>query len=334
MIPRMDSIAVITLNWNDPDGTANVVEQARKFGYPNFFIIVVDNGSHTRAFHRLVETAHRLRWDALVEQGAESCGTPRLHAYGEARNGRIAILRLRDNLGFAGGCNVAIDYAIGTGCASVLLLNNDVLFDSETLSQMAKVAQERSAAIVGAVIMDSSGREILFSRRSWPRRLIGLTKSPVLQTAGGSWTSCDVDGCAVLIETEFLKLRHGSDGYYFDPELFMYWEDTDLCLFSWSVGRPCWVAPDAVVRHEVAASSGGVFNARSYYYTTRNRVIIANRWLWWPLRPLFHFYYVLSRLVLQLLHAVRGRPAAARAIAYGILDGYLGRMGRWSHHGS
>jgi hypothetical protein len=43
----------------------------------------------------------------------------------------------------------------------------------------------------------------------------------------------------------------------FDPAIFLYWEDTDLCYRTWLAGRKVLKDWDAVAEHELGGSGGG-----------------------------------------------------------------------------
>src|SRR5438105_1822940 len=84
--PCVPSVAIIVLNWNGRDDTIACVESIQAVDYPNFSLIVVDNGSADDSVPAL-----RQRF-------------PALH-----------IIETGRNLGFAEGNNVGIRVALGHG---------------------------------------------------------------------------------------------------------------------------------------------------------------------------------------------------------------------------
>lgn len=294
-------VAIVVLNWNRWRLTKECLASIEHLSYSNRFVIVVDNGST----------------DDSVVQIQESFP-------------ETTIVRNDSNLGFAGGCNAGINRALADGAEYVFLLNNDATVEENTLRLLVGAAVRSRAAICGARVMDCEGTATQFNGRRWPMHIFGFdgVKTPGMST-GLTMTDC-VDGCAMLLRRDLLKSRLRDDGYVLDPRYFLYCEDTDLCLYAKRAGFLCAVAHEAVVKHGLAQSSGGSANPRTFYYLTRNRVSLANRWLGLPLRFAFHLYYVPSRLLLLTIRAKECRSA----ISIGLRDGYFGVRGAWVSHGN
>jgi len=298
--PISARVAIVILNWNRWRLTKECLDSVAVSDYPDQLIVVVDNGSGDDSVARLRES----------DPSAE-------------------IIATGSNLGFAGGCNVGIARALAGAADYVLLLNNDATVAPGALRRLVASAKSADAAICGARVMDEDGKVVLFDGRRWPGHIFGVD-GVGLRDDSTEWSDSDcVDGCAILLRRDLLEQRLREHGYVLDPKFFMYCEDTDLCLYGRSRGFRCVVSHAALVRHGLAKSSGGSANPRSFYYLTRNRVSLANRWLSLPVRILFHCYYLPSRLLLLLM-----RPRSTRsAILQGLRDGYRGVTGIWSRHG-
>ncbi len=93
------SVYIVLLNWNGFEHTSACLASLKKAMYPNQHIIVVDNGSR----------------DKSVEQLRKLVGN----------DPTTTLLENTENLGFARGCNVGLQYALKNGCDYALLLNND-----------------------------------------------------------------------------------------------------------------------------------------------------------------------------------------------------------------
>ncbi len=118
-------VYIILLNWNGWKDTVECVESCRKLSYPDVRIVIVDNGSTDGSETRLRERFPDLE---LIQTGA--------------------------NLGFAGGNNVGIRYALEKGAEYVWLLNNDTIADAEALSALVQAAEDdQTVGMVGSKIV-------------------------------------------------------------------------------------------------------------------------------------------------------------------------------------
>lgn len=65
----------------------------------------------------------------------------------------------------------------------------------------------------------------------------------------------------------------------FREDLFLYWEDADLCLRASALGMTMRVVPQACVWHREGGSSANEKSLRSatyYYYISRNRIVVCS----------------------------------------------------------
>jgi GT2 family glycosyltransferase len=106
-------VKVLILSYNGKHLLEESVSSYLSNDYPNFEVIVIDNGS----------TDGTKEW---VE-----------HNYPE-----VVVLRTEKNLGYSGGFNFGLNYAfIKSQAAYVLITNNDVKADSKVISELVKVAE-------------------------------------------------------------------------------------------------------------------------------------------------------------------------------------------------
>src|SRR5947209_4456075 len=113
--PSFPRVSLILLNWNSYEVTADCLLSIRKLDYPNFEVVLVDNGSH----------------DSSIEELEKN--------FPEVRS-----IRNEKNLGFTGGNNVGIRDALERGADYLLLLNNDTVVAPDFLTEMVRVAESDS----------------------------------------------------------------------------------------------------------------------------------------------------------------------------------------------
>lgn len=301
-------VYIVILNWNGWRDTSRCIESVMQLEYKQYKLVIVDNGSAD---------------DSVIQINSQIND-----------NTKIVLIESKRNLGFSGGCNIGIDHSINAGADYIFLLNNDALVRPDTLTNLIDVASNSQAAIVGAKLLDEETKAIQFAGSRWPQQLFGIGKLQTSRMQGDYWPSAYASGCALLASRELLKMRYHAFGFYLDPALFMYCEEVDFCLYANSIGFSSVIANNSFVLHESAKSSGGKKNSRSYYYLTRNRILLANRWLGWKWFLLFHLYYLPSRFVIAIKLILSNNTAAARSIVCGLYDGYFKKTGIWLKHGT
>jgi len=244
---------------------------------------------------------------------------------------KIKMIENGKNLGFAGGQNVGIKYALENGADFVLILNNDTVIDKNLISALIKTAN-LDVGIVAPKIYFAKGFE--FHKARYKEEDLGK----VLWFAGGKMDFAnvighhrgvdDVDhgqyekeeiidfasGCAMLINKDvFQKLG------LFDEKYFLYYEDNDLCQRAKKHGFKILYNPKAFMWHKNAGSAGGSGSSLQDYYITRNRMLFGMKFA--PLRSKASLVKESLKLLLS------GRPWQKRGVA----DFYLGRFGKGSY---
>lgn len=200
-------------------------------------IIVVDNGSQ----------------DETVEQVG-------------SRWPQVRMIVLRQNEGFAGGCNRGIEAA--DAGLDVVLLNNDACPRPGWLEQLERAAGDLpdsvgvlSAKMIGSDgLIDSTG-DFLTSWGMAFQRGHGERDNGQYDRRTQIFSGC---GGASLYRRAMLE-----DVGVFDEAFFAYYEDVDLCFRARLAGWDVRLVPAAVVVHEAGATSGRMHGFRRYH-ATRN----------------------------------------------------------------
>lgn len=300
-------VSVIIINWNGVNDTIDCLESLKKITYPNFDVVVVDNGSKGS--------------DADILENKYK--------------GFVKIIRSKENLGFAGGVNISVQYALDRKDCSdyVFLLNNDALIEPDCLDICVKKAKESRAGIVGAVIKRTRDGKIFLGTTSLINEFFGMSliKTHFPDPLPSFWEVQRVQGSAMMIDRELLEQSKKERGYYLKPDYFLYWEEAEFCCYARKRGYKVIVARDAVVNHYDAKSSGHD-SPLTYYYLTRNRIFLTNQVLPWYLKILFHIWYGPTRFYRILQKMADKKNNVAAAILEGLFDGYIGKKGKWRNH--
>jgi len=260
-------IAVIILNWNGKDDTLACLESVTSIDYPDFQAVVVDNGSS----------------DGSVE------------AFRQAFP-QVTVLETGKNLGYAGGNNVGIRWALDQGFDGLLVLNNDTVVDRHILHAFA-TAQQRfpKAGVFGAKIYYHAQPDVLwFAGGAWhPESLrfrhIGKDKSDGPEFSAARAFDY-VTGCALYASADVFRTIG-----LFDEAFFLTYEETDWCYRARAQRFECIYIPEAILWHKVSVSFGGPTSPLVNYFMTRNILLWARKHL--PIRERMRLYrQTLSKL--------------------------------------
>ena len=250
-------VSIIIINWNGLEDTMECLESLKQITYPNYDVIVVDNGSQGNDVPVLKEK------------------------FGDY----ISLIENDRNYGFAGGNNIGIRYALSNRSPDyILLLNNDTVVDPEFLIELIKVAETNPAiGIAGAKIyyydkpnqlQDVGGKINLWKGKVVHTPRVVAERIKRVEFDRGQYDSIkEVDavaGCCFLIKKGVLESIGLLD------ENLAYWEDTDYCLRAKRAGCKTVYVPAAKVWHKLGQSVKKI-SGLSCYYGVRSRLRFARK---------------------------------------------------------
>ena len=298
ILSQQPKIAIIILNWNGLNDTLECLESVKKIDYPNYEIIVVDNGSDDGSA-------------AAVAQ----------------RYPEIILIKNESNLGYALGNNKGIQKALESGCDYVFLLNNDTTVDQDCLNELLKIAESNPRiGIAGPKIylyhdparVWYAGGEIRF------REAISVSSGLFRRDRPSFNIPSEVSfitGCAMLVKRTAIE-----EVGLLDPEYVSYLEDTDWCWRMARKGFKLVYVPGARVYHKVSQSFGSTpYNEKSMYLMGRNAVIFVKRYGTFFRWLKFIFFFWLSVIYALPRELVRGNHKAVLAKVRGFFDGMKGK---------
>ena len=250
-------VAIIILNYNGLVDTIECLESLRKSTYPNYEVVVVDNGS----------------------EGSDA------DVLSEKFGSYIHIIRNDKNYGFPEGNNIGIRYALDKGTDYVLLLNNDTIVAPDFLDELIKVT--RSDTRIGIVGPKNHHYDE-------PERL-GCTGGKInywtcsikhigaRQIDNGQLERVEnfhyITGTCMLISFEVLQSAGLLDSRFF----FAGGEDADICIRASKLGFKIAVATASNIWHK--GESRAIMHARGthrrligYYALKRRFLLMEKHW--------------------------------------------------------
>jgi len=301
-------VAIIILNWNGSKDTIECVDSVKNIDYPNFEILIVDNGSTDGS-----QDLFRIKYPS------------------------IAMIENRRNLGFAEGNNVGIKHALKKGTDYVLLLNNDTIVARDFLDKLVDHAKKDSKTgifgpkiywhnepnriqSVGAsinlwgskdLISLWNGKDLLIWKRD---RYYPIDKGQFEDVREVETLS----GAALLVKKEVIE----KTGFLWN-EYFASFEDTDWCLRARREGYKVVVVPTSKIWHKTGSATRGN-EGIAFYYQTRNRFLFAKRCLTPTQFMTFMTYFFSVRVPLSIAAFVLYRKGnLIRIFCKAIRDGII-----------
>lgn len=247
---EMPHVAIIILNWNNPDDTLACLRSVTALDYPadHCRVIVVDNGSTDDSVVRIL-----------------------------AAHPDIVLIQNRANVGYAEGNNVGIQYALDLPIDYMLILNNDVEVRSDFLLHLIVEAETDPAiGIVGPKMYFVEPSDMIFAAGSlvkWDEGTIhhrGIWQRESEVGPLFADTPEDVDfivGCGVLFRKEVMDAIGGLESRY-----YLNFEDVDICIRAKRAGYRVRYVPQAILYHKVSATLGQG-SPQNTYYMTRNALL-------------------------------------------------------------
>jgi GT2 family glycosyltransferase len=217
MKQKKTKIAVITVNFNNGQITEECIHSFDKVNKTNIdlSLIVVDNGS--------TETASKNLEKKLKE---------------------VHFIYSKTNLGFAGGNNLGINYALKNGADYIFLINNDATIEEKDFFiEMLKVKGD----IISPLVKYNTAEGLTFDYGGMVDHLFG--RNTHLHTKPKK--SPDYySGVCLLIKAEVFR-KVGN----LDDRFFLYYEDVDFCLRAKKRGFQLGFTSKASIFHHLSLSS-------------------------------------------------------------------------------
>jgi GT2 family glycosyltransferase len=294
-------VAIILLNWNSYEHTANCIASLQKVTPANFDVIVVDNGSKDGSGLALQQKFTQIKY-----------------------------IQAPTNLGFAGGNNKGFEYAIAYGYQYALMLNNDTFVEPNFLALL--VSYLDSHPTVGAIqpkIFFNNNRQKIWNGGSYFLSWLGWTYSKnYMRSAGPAQNKfAEVDwitGCALLVRTSIVqKIGALNDNF------FIYYEDVDFSFRIRQAGYKLMFHPQSVIYHIAGMANKakvkgkeGYANPYVHYLNFRNHIWVLKtyiKWYQWPTTLLTLFAYSLA---IMLYFVLRWRITKLAMMLKGIYHGF------------
>lgn len=242
----MNRVAVVVVNYKGIEDTLACLKSLDKQTFKDFKIIVVENGSHDESADELKKVSSQLKH-------------------------KIEILLNDTNLGFTGGVNTGIKWALEHDYDGIALFNNDAVAEPNWLQELINTQKQVGSGITTGLLLHEDGKTI-DSTGDWystwglpfPRNRDEATKN-----APSAEFVFSATGGGSLYDARLFK-----EIGIFDNVLFAYYEDIDISFRAQLAGWKIYYTPNAIAYHKQGATSKRMPSGFTVHQTFKNLPVV------------------------------------------------------------
>lgn len=296
----MPLIYAVVLGIDHEDATLTCIESLLKSTYEAMKVLYVDNSSKGEAVKNVRE-----------------------------RFSSLEIIENNENLGYAGGNNVGIKHALDAGAEYILIVNNDVVVDGDTVSTLFELMHsDGKIGIAGAKALRADDPSRLcwawgkLNYRNMVSEVIGLDAPDSDEFSKVQ----DVDyvfGCAVMVKVEAIR-KVGM----IDEDFWAFHEEMEWCERFRKDGYRVVFAGNTKVLHQMSLSFSSL--ARPHvreYLLARNSVLFMKKHGTFVQWLKFLLFMTLSTLLKGPLDVIKGQGWRQSARIKGYIEGLAWKSG-------
>lgn len=282
-----DLLYVIILNYNGYDDTTECIKSVLQSTYHPLEILIVDNASADESVSKLHE-----------------------------RFPEISLLKMKQNLGYAGANNRGIEWSLENGTEYICLLNNDIKVEKDCFSILVEKIKKKKYALVGPAtlfwddgLVHTTGLKFNFYKGE--AELLNFKKE--VEDIQEENINCDyLEGTCLVFSKELFK-KAG----YLSEDYFLYYEETDWCCRIKRMGMSVLCIPKAKLWHKGSASVKKVTGLKQYF-DIRNRIMFEKRNAFAGAKIIFYMYFSIQ--IFWWLLTGRCKVASLKAVKDGVME--------------
>ncbi len=298
---KKTKVLIILLQYNNSQDTIRCLDFVKKLDYPNFSVIIVDNGSEIKHTNEIGN------W--LKKKNIE----PGIYV-------NFLLVTSDHNLGYSGGNNIGIRYALEQNADYVFILNPDTTIEKNTLTKLVEAAElDPGIGIYGPVI-DEGDRTVCGGKIEWLKPELLHIKTANSKPE----TDFYIPGAAILIRRGVIE-KIG----LLDERYFLYFEDADYCERAKQAGYKLAVVSEALIYHKPSSSTSslGAQLLLRYHYRNAHLFNWKNGPFWIKLiLPFWSIFITIKQLAKIVL--LPQKRQISRAILAGVEDFYRNHFGK------
>ncbi|HDD44960.1 MAG TPA: glycosyltransferase [Candidatus Desulfofervidus auxilii] len=301
-------VSIILIHYKDINNILECLNSIYKNNYDHYQIIIIDNNSKIDPFQKLSSLARKEKKEFL------ECNINHFHYPQELFKKELILIRSKENLGFAGGNNLGIKYALNCGADYIWLLNDDTVIEKNALIELVKLAEtdKKIGLIASKLYCYNNPEKVQYNGEKAIYEGMDDIKGELPKPTNFA------SGCSLFMRREFIE-KVG----FLDEDYFLYFEDNDISARALKAGWKVYYNPYSKVYHKGGVSIGGWLKSPlSVYYATRNLLLYHYK----------HNFFDVSRdfdyLKNQIFSQLDGDKIRVYAFVQGIEDFIYGKKGK------
>lgn len=187
----------------------------------------------------------------------------------------VTVLGSGENLGYSRAANLGIEHAVESGSPDVVILPNDGDYPAGCLASLQGSALEQGAAVAGPLVLYRDSETV------WADGISVSLSTGIARNVGKGTRRVPPRGPRpVQLLPGHALLLVGCDQrpwLRFPPELFMYYEDVDLCLEARERGERVILDDRICVYHDKPGGKSYRFRAAQQRHMARSGILLWKR---------------------------------------------------------
>lgn len=317
----MNKVYVILLNWNGEIDTCNCIESLLSISYKHLEIVICDNHSEQQSVDYIKTFCQRLSSEGRINSFYALQNSPftKLDKLESVDLPKVTLIQTGGNLGFAGGVNVGLKYAISQNDAEYYwILNNDCIATRDSLNELLhKMKFDPKIGICGSTLIYEHDRETVqalggasYNKYFAASRSIGAFERfdrVIITDEQVEARMSYVVGASMLVSNALIK-----EIGLMDESYFLYSEEHDWAYRALLSGFKLGYASKSIIFHKHGASIGSDAKGgspKSMFYLYRSKILFTKKFHC-LLTPLVYVYC----LYVALKFALKGNPVISKSI--------------------
>ncbi len=306
-------VYIIGLNYKGWKDTIECLESIFRQKYKNYQVIVVDNNSEDGSYEYIKRWANgefelfipdenplkSLVYPPIKKPLSIECLTGKKFEktqcliknslnIGEVEpttSEPLILIQSTENLGYAGGNNLGIKYALSKNDFEYIwILNNDTVVREDTLQNLVKCAEEKGEKVnpLGSLLLYYNNPNLIQAVGGKFNIFVGagshvLANKPLTENIKRYIENVKIDypiGASLFFNKKFLK-----EVGLFDERFFIYFEEIDICDRGRKKGYTPDICIDSILYHKEASTIDSITENSVFgdFYAMRNRIAYAKK---------------------------------------------------------